>query len=54
MGGCQSASDGIEVPKNAALTSENKFSKLEKHKFAIPENLKGKLELVSSNGTSTY
>ena len=28
MGGCQSASDGIEAPKKAAFVSENRFKKL--------------------------
>ena len=42
MGGCQSASEGIEVPK-PTLPLENKFNKLEKHKLAIPEGLKAKL-----------
>jgi hypothetical protein len=42
----------VDVPKRPSLSAENKFVNLEKHKFALPEQLKAKLELVSSNGTS--
>lgn len=52
MGGCQSASDGIESPKKAQFVLENKFKKLEKHKFDIPVALNQKVEMASSNGNS--
>ena len=43
MGGCQSASDGIESPKKPQFLLENKFKKLEKHTFAIPAALHTKV-----------
>ncbi len=43
MGGCQSASDGIEAPKKVDFPSENKFKKLERHKLELPLALNTKL-----------
>lgn len=50
MGGCQSASDGIEAPKKASFVSENRFKKLEKNKFELPLAINTKMQLASSNG----
>ena len=41
MGGCESAaSDQVEPAKPVSFSSSNKSIKKEKHKFAIPGNLK--------------
>lgn len=50
MGGCQSSDDTIEVPKKLSLPEKKTFEKMEKHRFALPDELHSKLELVTSNG----
>ena len=51
MGGCQSASDdSLTVPKKLNFSKENKFTKLEKHKFNMPALTTQKLQLASSCG----
>ena len=44
MGGCQSAADSqAEEPHKLSMPKENKFKKLEKHKFDFPGLLDAKV-----------